>query len=494
MSYTPLPIVSVALNDLRLDLDNYRIPTRREDEAAALNYLFTSEDVLGSAREIIRDGYFDNEVLIVTKENGEYVVLEGNRRISALKALQDPTLVPERESDVRALLKRYAVEAEDLPTEVRVLVAKDRESAAPRIARLHTGLSKRRWSLDQQATFYYSLLNAHTTVDDIKSRYADVAVVRLIKMAVMRRFLTGVRFSDQSLHEYVSGPALAMSSFEYAYRPKDLALAIGVAFDKDGYLQPRPDAPEKIAGSLAKLELAAIEYLMTEFRAGRLNTRSPEFKKDTPEHAKLLARLTGVPVAVGGAPEPTGSTTNTANGSSGAEAGTASDDTDSPETAGTDSNLGSTAGPGSRGPNHPDTKERLPLSGLDYTKHTSTNLQLRYHELRGMNIVTFPAATAMLLRSVLETTIKFHFEATSTPATGELTPSVAVLAAAYGNDKPTKLQIGQIKSGTATVPGSVQWFNLISHSADAVVTTDQVRQAWKLVEPVLRRLLRPAQG
>ena len=58
MSYAPLPIVEVKLDDLNLDLDNYRIPTRPSDQAAALAYLFSSEDVLGSARQILRNGYF----------------------------------------------------------------------------------------------------------------------------------------------------------------------------------------------------------------------------------------------------------------------------------------------------------------------------------------------------------------------------------------------------------------------------------------------------
>ena len=33
--YEPLPIVTADLDDLRLDLENYRIPTHREDEAAS---------------------------------------------------------------------------------------------------------------------------------------------------------------------------------------------------------------------------------------------------------------------------------------------------------------------------------------------------------------------------------------------------------------------------------------------------------------------------
>ena len=40
--------------------------------------------------------------------------------------------------------------------------------------------------------------------------------------------------------------------------------------------------------------------------------------------------------------------------------------------------------------------------------------------------------------------------------------------------------------------GSIQWFNLIAHSADASVSADDVRQAWKVVNPLLRRLLRPS--
>lgn len=68
MAYVQLPIEEVELDDLELGLDNYRIPTRSEDQTAALKYLFASEDVLGAARLILRDGYFDNEVPIVIEK------------------------------------------------------------------------------------------------------------------------------------------------------------------------------------------------------------------------------------------------------------------------------------------------------------------------------------------------------------------------------------------------------------------------------------------
>lgn len=68
MAYEPLPMIMVDISDLLLDLDNYRISTKPKDEAGALRYLFASEDVLGAATSILRDGYFDNEVPIVLED------------------------------------------------------------------------------------------------------------------------------------------------------------------------------------------------------------------------------------------------------------------------------------------------------------------------------------------------------------------------------------------------------------------------------------------
>lgn len=504
MSYVQLPIVEVNVEDLLLDLANYRIPTRPDDEAAALNYLYAEEDVLGAAKLILRDGYFDNEVPIVIEDDRAFVVLEGNRRVSALKGLLDPDSVPSHAHDLRGLLKRYAVEAEDLPKAIRVLVAASREAANPHIARLHTTVPKKRWSRDQQANYYYSLLGPGVTVDNIKADYPDVDVVRFIKMAEMRRFLSGVAYRDPSLRDYVTGSGLAMSAFEYAYRNADIAAAIGASFDGDGHLRPTTQRPEGIAASLTDQQRAATEYLMVEFRAKRLNTRSPEFKKTTPEHAMLLAKLTGTSddpdrdeaddstdqeptddQDAGDAPSgPGGSDTPPGGGAPGQGSGD----------GGQDKGQDTGGAAGGRGPNHPETKATLALNGLDYTTHTSANLQRRYHELRKVNLKETPVAAALLLRSVLETTIKFHFEGTATPAVGQLGETIKVVVAAYAKTKSLQHSINRIQSGGTGAPGSVQWFNLASHSADLVVDAKQVHAAYGLLEPLLRHLLRPPVG
>lgn len=503
MAYQPLPIETLSLGSLQLDLINYRIPTRRDDEASAIAYMVESEEVIEAARSILRNGYFDNEIPIVAKEGDRTVVLEGNRRVCALKCLAAPTLAADFEQEFRALLKRYALEAEELPTRIRVLVATSREAAAPHIARLHTGRSKKPWSRDQQATFYYSLLREHTTVEDIRARYSGADVVRFIKMAVVRRFLSEVRFDDPSLHDYVVGSKLKMSAFEYAYRIGDVAEAIGIQFGQDGRLIPSNESPEKLGRNHHGEDLRALEYLVNEFRAQRLNTRSPELQKKNVAHQRLLAELERSRSEDGGAPDPSGGTTDPESGSASGTGRSGSSDpqgggpsgTQGPKTGtsgnGTTQPRGGSEGSGARGPNHPDAKPTLSVAGLDLS-NIPVGLQKRYLEIRNLKLKDVPLAAAVHLRTVLETTAKFHFEGTATPASGELASVMGTVQVAYGNDRSIKHQVNTIRSAQIATPGSVQWFNHAAHSTDPTgVTERHVREAWELIVPVLRRLLRP---
>lgn len=485
MAYKPLPVVEVSLDNLRVDLNNFRIPTRPADEAAAMDYLFSNADALGLARMILRDGYFDSEPLIVVEDRPGYVVLEGNRRLSALKALGHPSTVADHAEAVRALLKRFAVEADNLPDTVRVLIAPDRAAARQHIARLHTTRSKRPWGRDEQANYYYdSVRNGKQTVQDLKNEFPGAPVVRFIKMAVMRRFLSGVKFRDTSLHGYVTKPGLTMSAFEYAYRSTEIAEAMGAFFAEDGQLRPLSKTPEQIGAALTKLQREAIEYLMTQFRApGGFNTRSEEFRPTSPKYTDLVNRLWGRAT-----PEPSDGPTGEADDEPDA------DDPGEPDSDG-DGQTGrssETEEKGRRGPNHPDTKDKLDLAALDYSTHVPANLQRRYHELRRLNLRDTPIAAVLLLRTVLETTIKFHFEASATPASRELSEVFKVVASAYGKEKQLRAAISRVQNGSASTPGSIQWFNQAAHSIDAVITAQDVRDAFLLVNPLLRRLLRPA--
>lgn len=503
MAYKPLPIVEVHIDKLRLDLQNYRIPIAPDDEAAALNYLFAAENVLDQIRLFLRDGYFDNEVPIAVREDGAFVVLEGNRRVSALKAIANPAITPTHRSEVEELRTRYATEVPSMPTKIRVIVAPDRDAPRKHIARLHTGVPKKRWSRDQQANYYYSLLGPNVTVKDLKALYPDVEVVRFLRMVAMRRFLSGVKFKDKALRDYVVSAALTMSSFEYAYRNAAIAASIGVRFDADGRIEPARRKPERIGASLPTDVRDALEYLMNGFRSGHFNTRSAEFKAGSEEQVDLLARLLGggdTEIAdTGAAPDGADSTTDTSSdagdgseGSSTSAGGGVTPATSADVAGGSGSAAGVEEERGqARGPNDPDTLQGLSVGGLPFA-HVPSNLSKRTLELRRISVKRTPAAAAMLLRSVLEATIKWHFEGTATPVTGMLSQVFPAVVSKYGNQRQLRDSINAINSGSATKPGSINWFNAAAHNPHLEVTPGDVRSAYSLVQPVLIRLMRPA--
>ncbi len=85
-----LPVVS-----LHLDAKNPRLG--RETTARApreiIQHLFDHDKALDVAQSIVARGYFPNEPLLAVRENDRYVVVEGNRRLAALKALREPGLL-----------------------------------------------------------------------------------------------------------------------------------------------------------------------------------------------------------------------------------------------------------------------------------------------------------------------------------------------------------------------------------------------------------------
>lgn len=133
----PWPIEVVPVSSLTLDPANVRIRAVTVDETAILNYLYLNDDVDDLAHGILRDGYIDNEIPVVIKTTMGYTVMEGNRRVSALKGLLNPAVVPARKQNLERLLRRYP--GNDIPAEIRVMVAPDVESVMRLIANERVG-------------------------------------------------------------------------------------------------------------------------------------------------------------------------------------------------------------------------------------------------------------------------------------------------------------------------------------------------------------------
>ncbi|POH62330.1 hypothetical protein C3B61_15740 [Cryobacterium zongtaii] len=508
MAYAEYPIEHMDIRSLHLDVSNYRFAADQPSEMAALNYLWAEQQVSEVAELILRDGYVDIEQPLIVNENGRYIVLEGNRRVSALMALNDPSLAPAHQADIERLLRRFALEAEDIPQSIRVMVLPSRAAAASILARLHIGVSKKRWDLDEQAKFVIAQLGEDMTVEQLSAMLPGIeSVPRVVRMGRIREALRATKYTDESLARYARGSRLKMSSFEYAYRQTAIQDLIGLKFDGQAQV---------ISWAHTPTQLFALERLLNGFKSGELNTRRG-LKPDTTAYKLLLAEMlktdqeVAIPVnghkpAVASNVAGVDQSDSPAVGASslGITPGTVTPPSSAPDSetvpgTGSDAHQSSTksdaedaTGSKLRGPNDPLLRANLTLTGIDEPAHPLT-MQRRLRELRRINVVEFPSAAAMLMRSVLEASVKEHYgQSNGIDAVGELGAVMRQVKTDYGRNGQLSNAINNITrfgNDATHVPGTGRWFNMITHSVNVDVNGQHVQQAWLVVLPLVRFLL-----
>lgn len=125
------------VSEILLDYDNPRVFIEEPSQENLLRFLINEYDSIELANQIYLNGGLppaEKPVLIL--ENGKYIVVEGNRRISACKILLNPkllsngeaTMIPSIDNQIRHYLENFPV-----------TIAPNRDSAEPYITMRHSG-------------------------------------------------------------------------------------------------------------------------------------------------------------------------------------------------------------------------------------------------------------------------------------------------------------------------------------------------------------------
>lgn len=148
------PTKELSVASLHLDPKNPRLG--RETTARApreiIQYLFDNDKALEVAESIADRGFFPNEPLLAVQEEGRYIVIEGNRRLAALKALKEPGLL---NSPFQAKVERLAKRIPDIKalSKIPVTVAPSRRATDKQIAGRHIGTPVLAWRAENRASF-----------------------------------------------------------------------------------------------------------------------------------------------------------------------------------------------------------------------------------------------------------------------------------------------------------------------------------------------------
>lgn len=162
------------VDTLKLDTDNPRAYDSFPDQDAAMEELVVSADVSELVQSIALSGWLDMEPLIVLKD--ENVVLEGNRRLVALRLIRDPPLAKRLGVSIPTTLHENAQ-----PERVRCLIVDSPVAARDYIGFKHIN-GPFKWDAFAKAKYAASWLDDEGDIDLVARRLGDGhnTVVRLI--------------------------------------------------------------------------------------------------------------------------------------------------------------------------------------------------------------------------------------------------------------------------------------------------------------------------
>jgi hypothetical protein len=165
-------IVKIPVDKLNFDKGNPRLSeygvTPQTQEAEIFVILWEAMDVMELIQSIAASGFFSHEPLIVAKEAGKNVVIEGNRRLAAVKVLLNPTLAKGNGWEIPSLSNKQKAELAALP-----VIFSDRESAWRYLGFKHVN-GPAKWSSYAKAKYIADIhKNFRVSLADIANQIGD---------------------------------------------------------------------------------------------------------------------------------------------------------------------------------------------------------------------------------------------------------------------------------------------------------------------------------
>ncbi len=168
--------MTLNVSALKLDKKNPRIPDYVPTKTTKdiVRFLFKNEKIQILIEKIVNKGFISHDPIYVVKEKNSYVVVEGNRRVTALKCLIEPSLAPTIPAQ-KKIDKLKASLGNDLTEKIEVVVAPSRLDVENILFELHSE-GKLQWSRQQKNKFISEVgISSGETIEQIADRF-DVSV------------------------------------------------------------------------------------------------------------------------------------------------------------------------------------------------------------------------------------------------------------------------------------------------------------------------------
>jgi hypothetical protein len=142
------------VTNLHLDPKNPRLgrEVSSRPPREIVQHLFEHDKAIEIAESIATRGFFPNEPLLAIREASRTIVVEGNRRLAALKALREPGLLDGTRRRQVERLSRRVLDPRSIAL-VPVTIAPSRRATDRQVAGRHVGTPVLAWQAENRASF-----------------------------------------------------------------------------------------------------------------------------------------------------------------------------------------------------------------------------------------------------------------------------------------------------------------------------------------------------
>lgn len=154
----------ISLSELELDKANPRLPSKFKKEQLSkeeiINWMLGDASIIELMLAIGHAGFFIGEALLVVQEgNGNYTVIEGNRRLTSAILLSDPQLAEIHKKKIKQVIQ----ETTERPQDVPCIIFTNREDINKYLGYRHvTGVKS--WGILQKARYLTELQKGYTDI------------------------------------------------------------------------------------------------------------------------------------------------------------------------------------------------------------------------------------------------------------------------------------------------------------------------------------------
>lgn len=214
------------------------------DEDEILDILWDAMDVQELVQSISASGFFEHEALIVATEDGRDIVIEGNRRLAAVKVLRNPELAVEKGWQVPKLRAAQRKQLDKLPA-----IRASREESWRYLGFKHVN-GPAKWGSYAKAVY---IAHVHRTYG---VQLADIAHQIGDRHRTVQRLFRGLMVLEQAERAKVFdredrfGKRLSFSHLYTGLDYDEISSFLGVSAKEDESINPVPAKNIKALGEL----------------------------------------------------------------------------------------------------------------------------------------------------------------------------------------------------------------------------------------------------